>query len=242
MTADTGYEPLYELKRVARNLWIADGGWIRFYGMPFPTRMTVIRLADGSIWVHSPIADEAGLGGAVAALGPVRHLVAPNWIHYAWLTDWQKRFPDALTWACPGVVERAASRGLTLAPDRLLDDRAPGDWVGQMDQRIADSGFHREVVFFHRPSRTLVLTDLIENLEAAYMPWWSRPLLRLGGVRHPDGRMPLDIRLSFRRRSEHLRDIVDTMIGWAPERVLFAHGKCFDSNGAAELKRAFRRD
>lgn len=241
MTADTGYEPLYELKSVASDIWIADGGWIRFYGMPFPTRMTVIRLADGSIWVHSPIADEPGLSDAVAALGPVRHLIAPNWIHYAWLPEWQKRFPDALAWACPGVVERAATRGMTLETDHQLDDRAPEDWAGQIDQRLADSGFHREAVFFHRPSRTLVLTDLIENLEPRHMPWWSRPLLWLGGVQHPDGRMPLDLRLSFARRSAHLRDIVDTMLGWAPERIVIAHGRWIASNGMAELKRAFRR-
>ena len=67
MKHPTGYEPLFWLKPVAPNVWIADGGWIGFYGLPFPTRMTVIRLADGSIWVHSPIANENGLAEAVAA-------------------------------------------------------------------------------------------------------------------------------------------------------------------------------
>ena len=47
MTRPTGYEPLYTLKPVAPDVWIADGGWIRFYGLPFPTRMTVVRLACG---------------------------------------------------------------------------------------------------------------------------------------------------------------------------------------------------
>jgi len=88
----TGYEPLYTLKSIASNVWIADGGWIRFYGLPFPTRMTVIRLSNGDIWVHSPIADKEGLAEAVATLGPIRHLIAPNWIHYAWMPSWQLRF------------------------------------------------------------------------------------------------------------------------------------------------------
>ena len=48
----TGYEPLNTLKPVGKDLWLIDGPAIRFYGMPFSTRATVIRLADGGLWVH----------------------------------------------------------------------------------------------------------------------------------------------------------------------------------------------
>ena len=240
MPRPTGYEPLYVLKAVAPDIWIADGGWIRFYGMPFPTRMTVIRLSDGGIWVHSPIADRQGLADEVVALGPVRHLIAPNWIHYAWLPEWQARFPEAAAWGSPGVVARAASRGVALRLDHELADAAPPAWAGQIDQRLADSGWHREVVFFHRASRTLVLTDLIENFEPAKVPWWMRPLIRLGGVADPNGGMPRDMAASFRRRPGHLRDIVQALIGWAPERVILAHGRWYERDGLAELRRAFR--
>lgn len=240
MTRLSGYEPLYTLKPAAPDLWIADGGWIRFYGLPFPTRMTVIRLACGGLWVHSPIADASGLAKAVAGLGSVQHLIAPNWIHYAWVPDWQAQFPHAVTWGSPGVVARAAGRGVRLHLDHTLTDTAPTPWADQIDQRLADSGYHREVVFHHRASRTLILTDLIENFEPGKMPWWSRPLLRLGRVCDPDGRMPRDMAASFRRRRAHLRDLVDTMIGWNPARVILAHGRWYDSNGTAELRRAFR--
>lgn len=240
MQRPTGYEPLFTLKPVAPDVWVADGGWIRFYGMPFPTRMTVVRLQDGGLWVHSPIADANGLAKSVAALGPVRHLIAPNWIHYAWMPDWQVRFAQALAWGSPGVVQRAASRKVALRLDHDLTDTPPPEWAGQIDQRLADSGYHRELVFFHRASRTLILTDLIENFEPRHMPWWSRPLLKLGRVCDPDGRMPRDMAASFARRPGHLRDIVDTMLGWAPERVILSHGRWYDRNGTAELRRAFR--
>jgi len=237
----TGYEPLYQLKQIAPGVWIADGGWIRFYGLPFPTRMTVIRLSDGGIWVHSPIADHKGLADAVAALGPVHHLIAPNWIHYAWLPTWQARFPEAATWASPGVADRASSRGLQLSFDHLLANQPPADWAADIDQRLADSGVHREVVFFHHASKTLILTDLIENFEPHKLPWWVRPILRLGGVCDPDGGMPRDMAASFRRRPEHLLELVNTMIAWNPERIVLAHGRCYQADGAVELRRAFRR-
>lgn len=236
----TGYEPLYSLKPIAPNLWVVDGGWIKFYRLPFPTRMTVVRLPLGEVWVHSPIELTNQLAESVASLGPVRYLVAPNWIHYAWVPDWQKRFPEASTFVSPGVVERAESRGTQLRYDHELSNSAPADWAGDIDQRLADSGLHREVVFFHRASQSLILTDLIENFEKNNLPWWMRPLVQLGGVCDPDGKMPRDMALSFKRRPQHIKDLVADMIAWNPERVILAHGRWYRKNGTAELKRAFR--
>ncbi len=241
MPRQTGYEPLFTLKPVAPDLWVADGSWIRFYGLPFPTRMTVIRLRDGGLWVHSPIADAEGLSDAVEGLGPVAHLVAPNWIHYAWLPDWQARFPLARAWGCPGVVERARSRGVRLELDGLLGDSAPAEWAEEIDQRLFDSRLHCEVLFCHMPSRSLILTDLVENFEPQHMPWWARPILKLGGVCYPKGGMPRDIALSARRRPEAMREILRWMRGHAPERILFAHGRWIASDAITEITRIFGR-
>jgi len=45
---------------------------------------------------------------------------------------------------------------------------------------------------------------------------------------------------SFRSKSLHLRDVVETMIGWQPVRVILAHGRWYENDGTAELQRAFR--
>ena len=129
---------------------------------------------------------------------------------------------------------------MDLSLDHVLSDLSPPAWADQIDQRLADSRYHREVVFFHRMSRTLILTDLIESFEPDKMPWWALPLLRLGHVCHPDGRMPRDMAASFRRRDGHLRELVNTMIAWEPERIILAHGRWYDRDGTAELRRAFR--
>jgi hypothetical protein len=50
--------------------------------------------------------------------------------------------------------------------------------------------------------------------------------------------MPRDMRLTFARLA--LQSAIETMIGWNPERVIIAHGRWYESNGAAELRRAFR--
>ena len=139
----TGYEPLNKLKPVDRDIWVVDGPAIRFYGMPFSTRMTVVRLTSGAIWLHSPTHLTEKLADEVAGLGPVTHLIAPNWIHYAYIADWQARFPKARAWAAPGVRKRAAGRksGARFGDDLASDP--PLDWAVDIDQMIVDgSRFH----------------------------------------------------------------------------------------------------
>jgi len=236
----TGYEPLNTPKPVAAGVWLIDGPAIRFYGMPFTTRATILRLADGGLWVHSPTKLNDGLAAEVTALGPVRHLVAPNWIHYAYVEEWQAAFPEAVAWAATGVAKRARSRGMDLQFDHDLGQEAPDDWAGEIDQMIVrGSKIHREAVFFHRASKTLILTDLIENFEAPKVGFFFRLAARIAGILDPDGKSPIDMRQTFRDRDQ-LREDVERMIAWGPERVIMSHGRWYERDGVAELKRAFR--
>lgn len=208
--------------------------------MPFSTRCTIVRLENGDLWIHSPTWLAEGLRAELHALGPVRHLIAPNWLHYVNIADWQVAFPDAISYAAPGVSERAAKRGQTLRFDCTLDQGAEVPWEHQIDQMIVQgSKRHREVVFFHRRSSTLILTDLIENFETAKLPPWVRPLVWLAGIDDTDGKMPPDMRLAFRKTP--LAESVESMIAWQPQRLILAHGRWYRRDAVAELRRAFRR-
>ncbi len=239
------YAPLHVLKPFGEGLWIADGGVIEMsYGptsMPFTTRMVVARLPGGKLWLWSPVEAEPGLVAEVEALGEVAHLVSPNAIHYAHLPAWAELFPAARVWASPGVRERAESQGIAVPFTDDLGERAPQAWEGTIDQVIFHgSRMIEEVVFFHRESRTLVLADLIENFapERVHSPLF-RLLLSAAGTLAPRGRLPLDLRLSYMGRHGAAREALAVMKGWAPERIVIAHGDCFESGAAAELDRAF---
>ena len=237
----TGYEPLNTLKLIAPDIWVIDGPAIRFYGMPFSTRATVVRLGSGELWVHSPTYLTDALKDEVATLGPVAHLVAPNWIHYAYVAEWQAAFPRAVSWAAPGVAARAEKRGMSIRFDQDLGPHSEAPWTGQIEQIIVEgSKIHREAVFFHRQSKTLILTDLIENFEPGKTAWWLRPIIRLVGIADPDGQMPKDMRATFRDNPSQLRAAVEQMISWQPERIILAHGRWYETGGEDELRRAFR--
>lgn len=243
MELDTSatYPPLDTLKRVADDVWIVDGPTI-FFGppllkMPFSTRMTVIRIG-GDLLVHSPTRLTSQLKRSVEGLGRPRWVIGPNRIHYWWIPDWHNAFTDAEVFLAPRIREQAGSR---IDFDcRELDRDRGYPWDGGVATLPVEGSYMTEVVFFHRLSRTLVVTDLIENFEphklnSVFLRW----LTRFGGAQDPNGSMPRDMRASYRDKAR-LRLAVETMIGWNPERIILAHGRCYDRNGADELRRAFQ--
>ncbi|MHB0952069.1 MAG: DUF4336 domain-containing protein [Allorhizobium sp.] len=236
------YPPLNTPKSVADDVWIVDGPIIRFGApwpkMPFPTRMTILRI-DRDLMIHSPTPLTPELKVRIAALGTPRWIVGPNRIHYWWIPDWHHAFSDAQVYLASGVKEQAGDR---IDFDCLSIDRDAGyPWDGAVATLRLIGSYMTEVVFFHRATRTLILTDAIENFEPRKIAsFWMRWLTRLGGVQDPDGQMPRDMRVTFRKNRSQLKGAVETMINWDPERVLLAHGRWYDRNGVNELRRAFR--
>ena len=242
-TVDT-YTPLDQAKPIGKDIWIFDGPVIGFkyagLKLPFPTRMTVIRLADGKLFVHSPIRLNDVLKAEIDALGEVAYLIAPNTIHYASVPDWQKAYPNAKAFCAPGVIKRAKSVGIAVSFDAELADTAETEWASEIEQVMVRGSYLNEAVFFHTASKTLILTDLIENFEAPKIksPIW-RFMVKMVGTMSPHGSTPRDMRLTFAGHKDGLRKAVETMIAWTPEYVVLAHGQCYAKNAVNELKRAF---
>lgn len=239
------YEPVNTLKSVGESIWIVDGPTVFMQAyrtnIPFPTRMTVIRLTSGDLFIHSPTYLTNSLKMEINALGVVRHLISPNKIHYASIEQWSEVYPKAVRWASPGVRERAKNRGFNTAFECDLSEEPDSAWAGEVDQVIVHgSRFMEEVVFFHKPSRTLILADLIENFERDKLSKRYAFLARLAGSLDPDGKAPLDLQLTFWGHKAQARKAVHQMLVWQPEKVILAHGRWYPENAVEELKRAFR--
>ena len=143
-------------------------------GIDVGGRSVIIRLRDGSLWVHSPVALDDSLRGALASLGPVRHVVAPNFEHVKYAAQWLSAYPEARGYGCPEL--RAAMPQLGLHAD-ARDERtgAPppewGDsefelvWLDAERNPFTGKPFFNELLFLHRGSRTAMVTDF----------WWNYP-------------------------------------------------------------------
>jgi hypothetical protein len=237
------YEPLSTLKPMAEGIWWVDGPIIRMsvgpFSMPLPTRMVIVRLRSGGLWLWSPTAPTPELFAEIDALGPVEHLVSPNKFHYAGIPAWKERYPQATAWASPRVRERARSKKIEIGFDSDLGDDAPPSWAGDLDQLVfRGSRFVEEVVFFHRESSTLILADLVMALEHERVRAPLRWLLALIGVMSP-GATPRELRPTFWGRRPQARACYRRMLEWQPRRVILAHGRFYLDDATAELERAF---
>jgi hypothetical protein len=227
------------LEQLGPDLWVADGGIVSFFGFDYPTRMVVVRLDDGGLWLWSPIEPTPELEQAVRALGPVRHLVSPNKLHHLFLAAWSARFPDAKLWGTASTIARFGD----LHFSGTLTGHAPPEWAGQIDQyHFANSPFLDEMTFFHRKSRTAIIADLSQPFSETFLqrhwPLWLRVVARLGKLVEGWGYPPPEIRFSFRHRAA-ARAKVRALIDANPERVVVAHGEIARSDGTAYLRRAF---
>ena len=238
------YRPLYRLKPIADNIWIVDGPAIEMpFGVakvPFSTRMTVVRLANGKLWCHSPIKPSQTLVDSLKELGEVSYLVAPNKLHYVYLEVWKNLYPHAEVWLAPGVSERAFSQKMPLPQGQELTDQAPSAWSAELDQHLFQgSRFMQEAVFFHKASKTLILTDMIENIETQQMKLHQRLLYMVGDNAYPNGKTPRDLRFTFLGHKSQAKASYEILKNWKPEKIILAHGQCFLENGQEELNRAF---
>src|SRR3954466_12654109 len=230
--SEATYPPLDIPKPVAEGVWIVDSGPIHVLGMPLPVRMTVVRLKGGDVWLHSPTRFSEPLKRELDGLGRIRHLIAPSIGHWTFLQEWQRACPEAETWAAPELRQRTQVKKAGLRLDHDLGDAAPAAWADDIEQAVVPgaAGF-REVDFLHKPTRTLVLTDLVVNLEAEKLPWLMRPAARLVGGVAPEGTAPICVRWIVRMRRTEAAAALTRLLAQDPERVVFSHGRWFERDG-----------
>lgn len=236
-----GYPPLDTPKPVADDIFIVDSVLPGIMGKVLPVRMAVIRLPDGGLLLHSPTRFSHALRRELEQIGEIRHLVAPNIAHWTFLEEWQRHFPQATTWAAPGLRERSQVRKSHVRLDHDLADIVPPQWGDGFDLVTVPGGMgFRETALFHRPTRTLLLTDLVLNLEADHLPAGARPLVRWFGSMAPDAMPPPYLRAVVKLKRDLAAEAAERLLQLRPERVIFAHGAWFRQNGTEALRRSLR--
>jgi hypothetical protein len=220
------------LRQLHSDVWVADAP-LSFAGLEVGARMTVIRLPGPGLLLHSPIAPNAELVREVEALGPVAFLVAPNKFHHLFLGEWLRPFPEAQVYGAPGLQEKRPDLEIAGV---LTDEPEPG-WADTLDQvRVEGCPLVNEIAFFHRPSGTLVATDLAFNVGPS-SPTTTRFVFRLARTY---GRLSPTLleRLLVRDRQAFRRSL-ERILEWPFERVIVAHGEVSETGGREQLVRGY---
>jgi hypothetical protein len=224
------------LIQFSQEIWIAEGPTVATAGFRYPTRMAVIRLADGSLFLWSPIQLSSDLRAEVAALGDVRYLIAPNSLHHLFLDEWRRAYPDARLYAPPGLRTKRQD----IAFDGDLGNAPIAAWASEIDQIVVQGNLiTTEVVFFHRSSGTVLFTDLIQQFPAGWFSGWRAIVARLDLMVGTEPSVPRKFRATFVNRRA-ARAALDQILAWPAEKVLLAHGAPVNADGRAFIGRAFR--
>ncbi len=219
------------LRTIAENqLWTWDEPY-RVLGLEVGARMTVARLSNGDLWVHSPLTPSAAMCKALDALGLVRHVVAPNTMHHLGLAAFADAYPDATLYGAPGLSK--IKNGVRFSA--TLGDERNAAWTDVLDQMLFRGNSLTEIEFLHRPSRTLILTDTCHYLKNGNR--LTRLYAKLSKVQDAPGPTLL-VRLITRDRAA-ARASVQRMLEWDFERVIVSHGAILESGGKAALRDKF---
>jgi hypothetical protein len=200
----------------------------RFWGVETGSRMTVVRLGDGGLFVHSPVALDAATRQAVDALGEVRAVVAPSVFHHLHVGAWMATYPRAHFAACPGLEWKRPD----LPFHGILGDTPHPLWAADLEQVYFSARRENEVVFFHARSRTLICCDAMLHL-SSHPRRATRAVGWLMGNRGP-GLGYLEP-MMVRHRNLARRQ-ADRILAWGFDRVILSHGQPLEEGG----HRAFR--
>lgn len=205
-------------------------------GLKLPVRTTVVRLQSGALVVLSPPKLDSDLEGWLRQQGEVAAVVAPNAFHHLFVSEFLLVFSSGRLFVAPGLLRRAPSL-LTAA---VLENAPPALWAAETQQAVfGPVGAFSEVVFFHRPTETLILTDLAFNL-TVFDSLLDRVVWRAFGAPSCFGPSRM-ARLTLLRDKKAAEEYLRPVREWSFRRIVVSHGQVLEHNAQTEFRRAFAK-
>ncbi|MGI9263780.1 MAG: DUF4336 domain-containing protein [Gammaproteobacteria bacterium] len=222
----------YTLRELDTDLWVAEAP-LKTLGLQIGTRMTVVRLANHELWIHSPIQISGALKESIDALGLVQYIVAPNAFHHLYLADASAAWPEAQVWGAQALKKKRKD----VRFDGLFREGDELPWSDEIEDCYLAGAILDETVFFHRKSRTLISSDLAVNQMQAD-DWLTKLYLKASRVEGKFGHSLL-IKVCFRDKAKS-RASIDRLMEWNFDRVILAHGEVLESGGREAVERSFK--
>lgn len=218
------------LQPFADDIW-TETRRAKFWGVETGSRMTVVRMAGGALFVHSPVALDDTLRREVDALGEVSAVVSPSVFHHLHVAAWMRAYPRAVFGACPGLDWKRPD----LAFSFVVADEPHPRWRGELEQVYFSARRENEVVFFHPRTKTFVCADALLNLSrhdlASTRMVASVMRNTAPGVGWMEPLMIRDRRLARRQ--------VDRILAWDFDRAVLSHGAMLEADAHELLRRAY---
>lgn len=146
------------LQQLADNLWRVQGA---VPGMSLKRTMTVVRRADGSLLLHSPIALDQAAQQQLEALGAISVVVVPNAGHRLDAPAYKARYPGLVTFCPRGGRSKIAE---VLAVDGTYDDYVD-DGTVRFETLDGVGGSEGAMIVRSDDGVSVVLNDVVMNMD-----------------------------------------------------------------------------
>lgn len=220
------------LVAIAPNIWHTTHEFVT-NGIRISSRMTVVRLNNGNLWLHSPVPISTELKFQITTLGNVAFIVAPNKMHHLFALECMAVFPQARCFGAPGLLAKRPD----LLNMRELSPSAETDWQDDLDQIFfAGIPLGNETVWFHRSSRTLIVTDLLQFYQG-HLSFGAKVYAHLTGTRNHLA-VPKILQWMIKDRPA-ARTSAQKILDWPFERVVVAHNSIIDTDAHSAVEKAF---
>ncbi|MDQ3414949.1 MAG: hypothetical protein M3480_08300 [Verrucomicrobiota bacterium] len=206
---------------------------LRAFGIDFRRNVTLLRLRDGRLLIHSTAPFGPEDVQAIGRFGQPAWMVDVTLMHDTFAKAGRTAFPG-LPYLAPAGFSKAS--GLATEPLSL----APNEWAGEIDLIAIDGlRFVGEHALFHRASGTLVLGDLLFHFAPETTRGWPRFF-----VRHLM-RLPRMVGISafFRfliRDKELFAASLQQLLEYDFQRIVVGHREPIRHHAKAALQEAMR--
>lgn len=217
------------LKKLAENLWIHEDTMSLVANTQLRLRMCIVKLLNGELWVHSPTILSPELRAEVDTLGMVNFIIGPSNGHNLWLQDWHEAYPNASLHVSAGIPKKVALKSY-----QILDESHENIWHADLVHLyLAGAPFFNESVFLHQTTKSLLVTDLLQNHSDPKPPGLPGFITRF--VFEPLGfkgicvAPPLKLGFVIKDKkgfASAIRKISD----WEFERIIVTHGDIIEKN------------
>jgi hypothetical protein len=206
----------------------------RFSGMQLGTRMTVIRMKNSALFLHSPTKLTPALKKRLDELGRVAIIVCPNKLHHLYVNSYVDNYPNAKIYAAPGLEKKRKD----IQFNGVLSDDSNEDWREEIDQMVFRGCFFmKEIFFFHKETKTLIITDFIQSIHS-YHNLFERVVGRVGGI-YDNPSTPRDLRLMMRLDRQTVRQSIKRVKQWKFDKIIIAHGQLITRDAQVVFNKAF---
>ncbi|MED7819720.1 MULTISPECIES: DUF4336 domain-containing protein [unclassified Francisella] len=226
---------MYEIISFIENkIWIIEYP-IKYSGVKFSSRTTLVKLDDGSILIHSPCKIDEKLKKEILKLGEVSYIFAPGNFHHLYISSAQEAFPNSKTYICEGIEKKQPN----LKYEGILTEKTLLNEFKQ--QPILGSKIMNEVVLLHKETKTLIVVDIIENIGSktkntgfGIKIWWL--IFRMWNKAKPAP----EYQLGWKDKKLAAQSL-QTILEWDFDKIILAHGDLITHDAKQVAKIAWKK-